>query len=74
MDPTVNVPITSESLTERAVAVLDAMQGGALAPSQATQLLQALQALAKVAEMDELARRISESARPRIVAGNLNRH
>jgi hypothetical protein len=53
------VPLPAEgTLTEQGRAVLQAVAGGELAPTQGAALLGALGTLAKLAETDELARRI----------------
>lgn len=54
----VDVDLSGNTLTERALAVLTAMGEGRLAPGQASQLLQGLGALAKIIETDELEKRI----------------
>ena len=46
------------TLTAKASAVLDAAASGAIAPSQAAQIISALGTLAKISEVDELSDRI----------------
>lgn len=58
VEPPVAMQMTGDSLTAKAYSVLAAMGEGALAPSQAAQLLTALGQVAKVLEVDELLRRI----------------
>lgn len=50
--------LPSGSLTEKGQAVLRAVAGGSLAPSQGAQLITGIGTLARVAEVDELERRV----------------
>ncbi|HNQ08835.1 MAG TPA: DUF5681 domain-containing protein [Giesbergeria sp.] len=50
--------LPSGTLTEKGQAVLQAVAGGSLAPSQGAQLLTGIGTLARVAEVDELERRV----------------
>lgn len=58
VEPTVEVPLEGNTLTERAMSVLGALGRGEIAPGQASQLLQGLGSLSKIIEADELERRI----------------
>lgn len=67
MEPTQALALPDGSLTDQGRAVLKAVAGGELAPGQGAALLGAIGALARVAEIDELAARISalEAAQPK---------
>jgi hypothetical protein len=54
----VAVPLSGETLTDKAAAVVEAVAGGQLAPSDGKLILDGLAAVAKIAEVDELKRRI----------------
>ena len=58
IEPTQALALPDGTLTEQGRAVLAAVAGGLLAPSQGSALLSAIGALARVSEVDELTRRI----------------
>lgn len=58
-EPTAEIELQGETLTDKAMGVLAALGLGKVAPGQASQLLQGLGALAKIVETDELSRRIA---------------
>lgn len=58
IEPTQALALPDGTLTEQGRAVLAAVAGGLLAPSQGSALLSAIGALARVAEIDELVKRI----------------
>lgn len=57
--PTTAFKLDGDSLTAKAQAILAAVAAGAIAISDAKQLIDALALLAKVAEFDELERRVA---------------
>jgi hypothetical protein len=56
----IELDLTGDTLTDQGRAVLSAVSAGALAPGQGSQLIAAIGALARVAEIDELAERITK--------------
>ena len=59
IEPTQALTLPDGSLTDKGRAVLSAVAGGELAPSQGAALLGAIGTLARVTEMDELESRIA---------------
>ena len=59
MEPTQPLTLPDGTLTERGRAVLASVADGVLAPGQGAQLVAAIGQLARVAEVDELAARIT---------------
>lgn len=59
MEPTQALSLPDGSLTDQGRAVLASVAAGELAPGQGSQLLAAIGSLARVAEIDELAQRIT---------------
>lgn len=60
MEQTQSIVLPDGSLTAQGRAVLSAVAGGELAPSQGAQLLAAIGSLARVTEIDELTQRIDK--------------
>lgn len=58
-EPTAEISLAGDNLTDKAMGVLAALSSGEIAPGQASQLLQGLGAMAKIIETDELQRRIA---------------
>lgn len=52
------LPVSGDTLTERAASTIDAVGSGNITVDEAARLLQALGAAAKIVEVDELTRRI----------------
>ena len=59
VEPTVVVDMAGVTMTDQARAVLASVAAGAVAPGQGAAILGAISALARVAEVDELAARVS---------------
>jgi hypothetical protein len=59
MEPAAEIELTGDTLTQKAMAVFEALARGDIAAGQASQLLQGLGAMAKIVETDDLARRIA---------------
>jgi len=60
MEPTQPITLPDGTLTDQGRAVLAAVAAGALAPGQGSQLITAIGSLARVAEIDELAKRMTK--------------
>ncbi len=60
IEPTQAITLPDGTLTDQGRAVLAAVAAGALAPGQGSQLITAIGSLARVAEIDELAKRMTK--------------
>jgi len=54
------IPLTGDTLTERAASAVDATSSGKISVDEATRLLQALGAVARIVETDDLIARIEK--------------